>query len=93
MFSNVETKDNYGGSTGFGLYITGRFIKKYGKGDSGLLQGGGYEGTSFWIDPKRKFVGILMTQVNQSPDHVGLGSGVYDEFRGALYQRLFNDDK
>jgi len=93
MFSNVETNDHYGGRTGYGLYITGRFIKKYGKGDSGLLQGGGYEGTSFWIDPKRKFVGILMTQVNQSPDHVGLGSGVYDEFRGALYQRLFNDDK
>jgi len=62
MLSNVERKDEHGTSTGFGLYITGNLLKKYGKGDSGLLQGGGYEGTSFWIDPKRKFVGLLMTQ-------------------------------
>ena len=66
-------------------------LKKYGKGDSGLLQGGGYESTSFWIDPKRKFVGLLMTQTNQSPDKAGLGSGVYDKFRGALYRSFFNE--
>jgi CubicO group peptidase (beta-lactamase class C family) len=91
MFSNIDTKDEYGISTGFGLFITGEILKKYGKGDSGLLQGGGYESTSFWIDPKRKFVGLLMTQANQSPDKAGLGSGVYDKFRGALYRSFFNE--
>jgi len=91
MFSNIDTKDEHGISTGFGLFITGEILKKYGKGDSGLLQGGGYESTSFWIDPKRKFVGLLMTQANQSPDKAGLGSGVYDKFRGALYRSLFNE--
>ena len=78
MFSNIGTKDEHGINTGFGLFITGEILKKYGKGYSGLLQGGGYESTSFWIDPKRKFVGLLMTQANQSPDKAGLGSGVYD---------------
>ena len=91
MFSNIDTKDEHGISTGFGLFITGEILKKYGKGDSGLLQGGGYESTSFWIDPKRKFVGLLMTQANQSPDKEGLGSGVYDKFRGALYRSFFNE--
>jgi len=91
MFSNIDTKDEHGISTGFGLFITGEILKKYGKGDSGLLQGGGYESTSFWIDPKRKFVGLLMTQANQSPDKAGLGSGVYDKFRGALYRSFFNE--
>ena len=91
MFSNIGTKDEHGINTGFGLFITGEILKKYGKGDSGLLQGGGYESTSFWIDPKRKFVGLLMTQANQSPDKAGLGSGVYDKFRGALYRSFFNE--
>ena len=91
MFSNIDTKDEHGISTGFGLFITGEILKKYGKGDSGLLQGGGYESTSFWIDPKRKFVGLLMTQANQSPDKASLGSGVYDKFRGALYRSFFNE--
>ena len=93
MFSNVDTEDKHGISTGFGLFITGETLKNDGKGDSGLLQGGGYESTSFWIDPKRKLVGLLMTQTNQSPDHVGLGSGLYDEFRGALYREFFIEGK
>ena len=91
MLSNIDRKDEHGISTGFGLFITGEMLKKYGKGDSGLLEGGGYESTSFWIDPKRKFVGLLMTQANQSPDKEGLGSGVYDKFRGALYRSFFNE--
>jgi len=89
----VRKKDENGTDTGFGLYITGPKIKKNGKGDSDLWQGGGYESTSFWVDPKRKFVGLLITQVNQSPDHIGLGSGVYDKFREALYRSFFYDNQ
>tara|TARA_B100001250_G_scaffold135585_1_gene115992 strand:+ start:537 stop:1862 length:1326 start_codon:yes stop_codon:yes gene_type:complete len=92
MFSNIEKKDGHGISTGFGIFITGDILKQHGKGDSGLLQGGGYEGTNFWIDPKRKFIGLLMTQVNQSPDKTGLGSGVYDNFRGTLYRSIFSEN-
>ena len=93
ILSSVRKKDENGTDTGFGLYITGPKIKKNGKGDSDLWQGGGYESTSFWVDPKRKFVGLLITQVNQSPDHIGLGSGVYDKFREVLYRSFFNDNK
>ena len=92
MFSNIEKEDGHGISTGFGIFITGDILKQHGKGDSGLLQGGGYEGTNFWIDPKRKFIGLLMTQVNQSPDKTGLGSGVYDNFRGTLYRSIFSEN-
>ena len=92
MFSNIEKEDGHGINTGFGIFITGDILKQHGKGDSGLLQGGGYEGTNFWIDPKRKFIGLLMTQVNQSPDKTGLGSGVYDNFRGTLYRSIFSEN-
>jgi len=92
MFSNIEKEDEHGISTGFGIFITGDILKQHGKGDSGLLQGGGYEGTNFWIDPKRKFIGLLMTQVNQSLDKTGLGSGVYDNFRGTLYRSIFSEN-
>ena len=90
MLSSVDGQDGYGTSTKYGVYITGDSTLSQGKGDKGLWQGGGYEGTSFWIDPKRKFVGLLMTQVNQSPDHVGLGSGLYDKFRGLIYKQIFD---
>ena len=90
MISSIDRKDGYGTSTKYGVYITGDSTLSQGKGDKGLWQGGGYEGTSFWIDPKRKFVGLLMTQVNQSPDHVGLGSGLYDKFRGLIYKQIFD---
>ena len=93
MFSNIEREDEHGISTGFGIFITGNILKQHGKGDSGLLQGGGYEGTNFWIDPKRKIVGLLMTQTNQSPDKSGLGSGVYDKFRGTFYRPFLSNNK
>ena len=93
MITSVDTQDGYGINTNFGLYITGDSTVAQKKGDKGLWQGGGYEGTSFWVDPKREFVGLLMTQVNQSPDHSGLGSGLYDKFRGLLYEQIFSHEK
>ena len=59
------------------------------KGNLRRMKSGGKVGRA--IDPKRKFVGLLMTQANQSPDKAGLGSGVYDKFRGALYRSFFNE--
>ena len=38
-------------------------VKEKGEGDKGLWRGGGYEGTHFWIDPKRDFVGVIMSQM------------------------------
>ena len=93
MITSVDKKDGYGTSTKYNLYITGDSTLTQGKGDRGLWQGGGYEGTSFWMDPKRDFVGLLFTQVNQSPDHAGLGSGLYDKFRGMIYEQIFSQEK
>ena len=46
------------GYNGYNLWITSRLHKEKGYGDEGLWTGGGYEGTHFWIDPKRDFVGL-----------------------------------
>ena len=90
MITSVDSKNGYGISTKYNLYITGDSTLTQKKGDKGLWQGGGYEGTNFWMDPKRDFVGLLFTQVNQSPDHIGLGSGLYDKFRGLLYEQIIS---
>ena len=47
--------------------------------------GGGYECTHFWADPKRNFVGIIMSQNNEvrAP-----GYELNDKFRGELYKQL-----
>ena len=57
-----------------------------GLGDAGLWLGGGYECTHFWADPKRNFVGVIMSQNNQvkSP-----GYEMNDKFKGLLYKALF----
>ena len=90
MITSVDSKNGYGISTKYNLYITGDSTLTQKKGDKGLWQGGGYEGTNFWMDPKRDFVGLLFTQINQSPDHIGLGSGLYDKFRGLLYEQIIS---
>ena len=55
------------------------------QGDAGLWIGGGYESTHFWGDPKRNFVGIIMSQNNavRAP-----GYEMKDKFRGELYKQL-----
>ncbi len=54
--------DNEYGYNGYNLWVTSDKVREDGHGDSGLWTGGGYEGTHFWIDRKRKFVGLIMTQ-------------------------------
>ena len=56
-----------------------------GHGDKGLWIGGGYEGTHFWIDTKRRFVGTIMTQMFWVYDGA-YGYSKDDRIRGAIYQ-------
>ena len=51
-----------------------------------MWQGGGYEGTEFWIDSKRDFVGVKMSQLHPTPKS---GHKFYDEFRGEVYKQIF----
>ena len=78
------------GYNGYNLWITGDTLRKRGWGEEGLLQGGGYEGTQFWIDSKREFVGVIMTQIHHTPNG---GWDMYNDFRGALYQQFWKDER
>lgn len=78
------------GHNGYNLWISGDSMRLKEQGDEGLWIGGGYECTHFWADPKRNFVGIIMSQNNEvsSP-----GYEMNDKFRGELYRQLFESDK
>ena len=77
--------DNDYGNNGYNIWISGKPYFEKGIGDEGLWIGGGYEQTHYWIDPKRGFVGTIMTQM----------FGPYDEkyaysrdnrIRGSIYE-------
>lgn len=54
-----------GWSYGFGFHVVTRKNQR----STGTFSGGGLAGTSFWIDPEKELIGILMTQIlkNQYP--------------------------
>ena len=78
--------ENKWGYNGYNLWVTSDTLKILGIGDSGLWQGGGYEGTEFWIDSKRGFVGLKMSQLHPIPKS---GHEFYNEFRGEVYRQIF----
>ena len=58
--------------------MTGEPTRTRGEGEEGLWVGGGYEGTHFWVDPKREFVGVINgtvdgLQIAFQSDSVGTG--------------------
>jgi len=69
------------GATGYTLWLSNgrRGDNTYGR--AGIWTGGGYEGTRYWIDPKLKQVGVIMTQVFMSP---ATGLSVDDQVRDIL---------
>jgi CubicO group peptidase (beta-lactamase class C family) len=78
------------GYNGYNLWVSGDSTRINGQGDSGLWIGGGYEGTHFWIDPKRDFVGVVMTQMFWVPKS---GWGRDNEFKGELYRQIFAQEE
>ncbi len=81
--------DNPEGHNGFNLWVTGEPTRAREQGEEGLWVGGGYEGTHFWVDPKREFVGIIMSQIywiNES------GWGRDEAFRGELYRQFWAEE-
>ena len=64
-------------------------MRELGHGDEGLWSGGGYEGTHFWIDPKRDFVGVILTQMYKTPK----GRQNRDDIiKGEIYKQIFNNE-
>lgn len=80
--------DNKHGYNGYNLWVSSDSLRINGQGDEGLWIGGGYEGTHFWADPKREFVGVIMTQIYQVPPG---GDNKDGRIRGALYKPLIKN--
>ena len=77
--------DNEYGHNGYNIWISGKPYFEKGIGDEGLWIGGGYEQTHYWIDPKRGFVGTIMTQMFGPYDEKYAYSRD-DRVRGAIYE-------
>lgn len=73
------------GYNGYNLWVNNGLRPDGSEGEGGLWIGGGYEGTHFWIDPKREFVAVVMTQTFGTPDH---GWGRDEKFREAVYEQI-----
>lgn len=82
--------DNPYGYNGYNLWVAGDSIRIKETGDEGIWIGGGYESTHFWADPKRKFVGVIMSQMWGVPEK---GYGKDDKIRGAIYKQLWAQEK
>ena len=78
------------GHDGYNLWVSGDSMRIKEQGEAGLWIGGGYECTHFWADPKRNFVGIIMSQNNEVRPQ---GYELNDKFRGELYKQLWENEK
>lgn len=85
MTSPKTQLDNPFGYSGYTLWINNGRRPDGSTGPGGLWMGGGYEGTHYWIDPNRRLIGIIMSQVHEPPES---GWGMADQFRAALYRQI-----
>jgi len=90
MYAPHSQLDNDWGYNGYNLWVTSEKQLELGYGDAGLWTGGGYEQTHFWVDPKRKFVGVIMTQMFDTPPQ---GMNRDNLVRGAMYQQIFEKEQ
>jgi len=77
------------GYNGYNLWVNNGKRPDGSEGEGGLWIGGGYEGTHFWIDPKREFVTVVMTQTFGTPE---FGWDRDEEFREAVYEQIRTAD-
>jgi CubicO group peptidase (beta-lactamase class C family) len=77
--------DNDYGYNGYNLWVNNGKLADGSQGVGGLWIGGGYEGTYFWIDPEREFVGLIMSQIFWVPES---GRGSNEVIREAIYAQL-----
>ena len=81
--------DNPEGHNGLNLWVPGEPIRERGEGEAGIWIGGGYEGTHFWVDPKREFVGVIMSQMYAVPAG---GQGRDGAIRAELYRQFWAEE-
>lgn len=90
IYAPHTQKDSPYGYNGYNLWISGDTMRVMNQGEAGLWIGGGYECTYFWADPKRNFVGIIMSQNNEVRPP---GYELNDKFRGEIYKQLWENEK
>jgi CubicO group peptidase (beta-lactamase class C family) len=73
------------GYNGYNLWVNKSKLPDGEMVEGGLWIGGGYEGTHFWIDPKREFVAVIMTQMFWTPES---GYGRDEAIRKAVYEQI-----
>ena len=75
------------GAFGLGFHVVTQKNEKDGKRSNGSFSWGGAAATTFWIDPEKELIGILMTQLlnNRYP--------FQGEFRKLTYQALLDAEK
>ena len=73
------------GHNGYNLWVNNGNRPDGTMGEGGLWIGGGYEGTHFWIDPNREFVGVIITQTFGTPER---GWGRDEAIRDVVYEQL-----
>ena len=89
IYAPHTQKDSPYGYNGYNLWISGDSMRIKEQGEAGLWIGGGYECTYFWADPKRNFVGIIMSQNNEVRPP---GYELNDTFRGELYKQFWENE-
>ena len=81
--------DSEYGKNGFNIWVTSGKFDGLPDQKPGLLVGGGYEGTAFWIDLDAGYVGLIMSQVH-SP--VTNGVDEVSRIRGLIYEHYLEPD-
>lgn len=89
IYAPHTQKDSPYGYNGYNLWISGDSMRIKEQGEAGLWIGGGYECTYFWADPKRNFVGVIMSQNNKVRPP---GYELNDKFRAAVYKQLWENE-
>jgi CubicO group peptidase (beta-lactamase class C family) len=85
LISPHTQTDSPWGHNGYNIWITGDTMETLGYGPAGLWQGGGYEGTNFWVDPENEFVAVIMSQINETSS---AGWEMYNDVRAELYKQI-----
>ena len=81
-YSPKTQLDSPYGKNGFNIWVTSGTFDGLPRQKAGLLVGGGYEGTAFWIDLEAGYVGLIMSQVH-TPATGGMDE--VSRIRGLLY--------
>lgn len=73
------------GQNGFNIWVTSGKFDGLPDQKPGLLVGGGYEGTAFWIDMDAGYVGLIMSQVHSPALQ---GTDEVSRIRGLIYSHI-----